>query len=59
MCAAELVRRLAARRVFVPWGSKASDVAAAMPKPMTTLEEHIELPEGIEDLTLWVPGEGE
>ena len=57
---AELMRRLASRRVFVPWGAKASDVAAAMPKPkaLTSMEsEHIELPEGVEDLVLWTPGE--
>jgi len=54
------MRRLASRRVFVPWGAKASDVAAAMPKPkaLTSMEsEHIELPEGVEDLVLWTPGE--
>ena len=58
--AAELMRRLASRRVFVPWGAKASDVAAAMPKPKaltSTESEHIELPEGVEDLVLWTPGE--
>ena len=54
------MRRLASRRVFVPWGAKASDVAAAMPKPkaLTSMEsEHIELPEGVEDLVLWTPGD--
>ena len=52
----ELRRRLASRRVFVPWGSKPS--AAAPPKPSAGLaagasEEQFTLPEGIEDLTLW------
>ena len=54
------MRRLASRRVFVPWGAKPSDAAAAMPKPtaLAREEETIELPAGIEDLTLWTPEEG-
>lgn len=48
---------MASRRVFVPWGSKASDVARALPKPTqcAATEEAIVLPEGIEDLVLWEP----
>ena len=46
--------------MFVPWGAKPSDAAAAMPKPtaLAREEETIELPAGIEDLTLWTPEEG-
>ena len=41
----------------MPWGSKASDVARALPKPTqcAATEEAIVLPEGIEDLVLWEP----
>jgi len=46
--------------VFVPWGANAKDALAAMPKPtaLATTDEHITLPDGIEDLTLWTPGDG-
>ena len=46
--------------MFVPWGANAKDALAAMPKPtaLATTDEHITLPDGIEDLTLWTPGDG-
>ena len=45
--------------MFVPWGANPKDALAAMPKPtaLATPDEHITLPEGIEDLTLWTPGD--
>ena len=54
--AAELQRRLAARHVFVPWGSKGGASAElarriALPTPAEPAEEP--LPPGIEPLQLW------